>query len=153
MRGRVAPRRARPGANAGAAGGTDLERQLAIGIARQQNLADIGTRQWLAHARECGLEPDRTLEIVRHTVRDAPEAIAAARETVRGRDENREQHAVDRRAEELVGYARTRRRVFEEEESRRFTKTVTRRCADTARAEANTHREALTVDEIKAAEE
>ena len=133
--------------------GTDLDRRLAIGIARQHNLADIGTRQWLAHARECGLEPDRTLEIVRHTMRDAPEAIAAARETVRGRDENREQHSVDRRAEELLGYARTRRRVFEEEESRRFTKTVTRRCADTARAEANTHGEALTVDEIKAAEE
>lgn len=103
--------------------GTYLDRRLAIGIARQQALAGIGVRQWLAHARQCDLDPDQTLEIVRETVRDAPEAIAAARETVRDRDENRYQHSVDRRAEELVDYARTRRRVFQEEEARRFEKT------------------------------
>ena len=102
--------------------GTYLDRRLAIGIARPQNLAHIGTRQWLAHARQCDLDPDRTLEIVREAVRDAPEAIAAARETVRGRDENRYQDSVDRRAEELIHYACTRRGVFQEEEARRFTK-------------------------------
>lgn len=106
--------------------GTYLDQRLAIGIARQQNLAGIGTRQWFAHAGQCDLDPDHTLEIVRETVRDAPDAIAAARGTVRDRDENRYQHSVNRRAEELIDYARTRRRVFQEEETREPTGGIQR---------------------------
>ena len=102
--------------------GTYLSGELAIGVVREKNLTGIGPRQWLAHARLCGLDPDHTLEIVRETVRNAPEAVAAARETVRGHDENRYQGSVDRRAEELVHYARKRRRVFEEQEARRLTR-------------------------------
>ena len=106
--------------------GIRLDRRLAIGIARQHALAGIGRRQWLAHAEQCGLDPEHTLALVRETVRDAPEAIAAARDTVRARDENGNQHAVDRRAEALIGYARTRRRVFGEEDSRRSRRAETK---------------------------
>ena len=99
--------------------GTALDQTLAIGIARQQRLSGIGIRQWLAHARECGLDPDRTLAIVRDTAERAPDAIATARATVRERDENRYQHSVDRRAEALLQYARKRQRVLAEEHAQR----------------------------------
>ena len=138
--------------------GTNVSRRLAIGIARQRNLAGIGPRQWLAHARECGLDPTDTLEIVQKTVRDTPEAIAAARETVGKRDENRYQHVVDRRAEELIDYARTRARVFEENHTRRFTKrpvqgvvlSAEHRSAGTV--DADIDGESPTPDEIEVAE-
>ena len=97
--------------------GTHLERLLAIGIARQQALAGIGPRQWLTHARQCAIDPERAVRIVREVVNAAPDAIASARDTVRHRDENRRQDAVDRRAEAMIEYARTRRRIFEEHAS------------------------------------
>ena len=104
--------------------GTRMERRLAIGIARQQALAGIGPRQWLTHAQQCALDPERTARIVRDVVRAAPEAIATARDRVRHRDENRRQDAVDRRTEAMIEYARTRRRIFEEEDARRRARGV-----------------------------
>ena len=102
--------------------GTYLVQTLAIGIARQRRFSEIGVRQWLAHARECGLNPERTLLIVQNTVSHAPDAIATARATVRNRDENRHQDSVERRAEELIQYAERRKRVFTEEDSRRASR-------------------------------
>ncbi len=102
--------------------GTRLDQTLAIGIARQRRLSEIGIRQWLTHARECGLDPDRTLAIVRDTAQRTPDAITTARATVRERDENRYQGAVDRRAEALLQYARKRERGFTEEQAQRARK-------------------------------
>ena len=99
--------------------GTHLDQTLAIGIARQQQLSEIGVRQWLAHAEQCGLDPNRTLQIALRTASEAPDAVATARNTVRTRDENRHQSAVDRRAEKMIQYAERRRRVFTEEQTRR----------------------------------
>lgn len=63
------------------------------------------------------------------TATNAPEALAAARDTVRTRDENRFQGAVERRAEELIRYAERRRRVLRDELTLRQRKTgqITRR--------------------------
>ena len=102
--------------------GTRFDQTLAIGIARQQRFSGIGVRQWVAHAKECGLDPDRTLHIVRKIATHAPDAIAAARTTVRARDENRHQSSVDRRAEEMIRYAERRRRVFIDEMTQRRRK-------------------------------
>ncbi len=99
---------------------TRLDQRLAIGIARQQALAKIGIRQWLAHARECEIDPGATLDTVREVARGAAPAIAAAREAVRERDENRYQGAVDRRAEAMIRYAQTRSRLIEEESEYRL---------------------------------
>ena len=115
--------------------GTALDQTLALGIARQQRLSGIGIRQWLAHALECGLDPDRTLAIVRDTARRAPDAIATARATVRERDENRHQQSVDRRAEAMLQYARKRQRVLADEHAQRARKgTATRVLAPSKRA-------------------
>ena len=90
--------------------GTALDQTLAIGIARQQRPSEIGIEQWLAHAHECGLDPDRTLAIVRDVARRTPDAIATARTTVRERDENRHQQSVDRRIEAILRHAHERQR-------------------------------------------
>ena len=97
---------------------TYLDQRLAIGIARQEALSKIGPRQWLEHAHDCHLDPEATLQIVREVARDTAPAIAAARETVRGRDENRYQAAVDRRADAMIRYAHTRARIFNEQTAR-----------------------------------
>ena len=47
----------------------NIDQTLAIGIARQQRLTRIRPRVWIAHANECGLDPEETIEIVRATAR------------------------------------------------------------------------------------
>ena len=118
--------------------GTYLEQTLAIGIARQQRFSGIGVRQWLAHARECGIDVERTLQIVNSTAAHAPDAIATARTTVRTRDENRHQESVDRRAEALIEYARRRHRVLTEEQAQRRRKASAAQ-QPTARASEDPH--------------
>ena len=103
--------------------GTYLDQTLAIGIARQNQFSGIGFRQWRTHAEQCGLPADRTIQIAARIARNAPDAIATARDTVRTRDENRHQASVDRRAEELLQYAERRRRVFINEIEQRERKT------------------------------
>lgn len=95
-----------------------LDQKLAIGIARQQRYSGIGPRQWRRHAVECGLDPEETLAIVRNVAGEMPEAIAAAGERAKTRDENRWQGAVGRRLERMIRYAETRRRVLEEDLAR-----------------------------------
>ena len=108
---------------------TIYDKTLAIGIAKARILQRIGPRQWITHAQQCGLDPDYTLEIVRETVRDAPEAIAAAREAARTEDENRLQATVDHRMEKLVEYTRSRQREFASQETRRAKKNAATRTA------------------------
>ena len=107
--------------------GTALDQTLAIGIARQQRLSGIGIRQWIVHAHECGLDPDRTVAIVRDIAQRTPDASATARTTVRERDENRHQQSVDRRAEVTLQYAHERQRVLANEHAQRARRGVATR--------------------------
>ena len=92
----------------------NIDQTLAIGIARQQGLTRIRPRVWIAHAGECGLDPEETIEIVRATARRMPEAMAQARDEARSSDENKAQASVDRRVMEILRYAGTRQRTFEQ---------------------------------------
>ena len=95
-----------------------LDRKLAIGVARQQRCSGIGPRQWLRQAVECGLDPEETLALARNVAGEMPEAVAAAGERAKTRDENRRQGAAGRRFERMIRYAETRRRVLEEDLAR-----------------------------------
>ena len=92
----------------------NIDQTLAIGIARQQGLTRIRPRVWMAHATECGLDPEETIEIVRATARRMPDAVAQARDEARSRDENKAQATVDRRVTEILRYAGARHRAFEQ---------------------------------------
>ena len=92
----------------------NIDQTLAIGISRQLGLARIRPRVWIAHASECGLDPDETIGIVRATARRMPDAVAQARDEARSRDENKAQASVDRRVTEILRYAGARHRVFEQ---------------------------------------
>ena len=92
----------------------NIDRTLAIGIARQLVLTRIRPRGWIAHARECGLDPDETIEIMRATARRMPDAVAQARDEPRSRDENKAQASVDRRVTEILRYAGARHRALEQ---------------------------------------
>ena len=91
-----------------------IDQTLAIGIARQLGLTRIRPRVWMAHADECGLDPEETIEIVRATARRMPDAVAQARDEARTRDENKPQASVDRRVTEILRYADARHRTFEQ---------------------------------------
>ena len=91
-----------------------IDQTLAIGIARQQGLTRIRPRVWIAHASECGLDPDETIEIVRATARRMPDAVAQAGDEARSSDENKAQASVDRRVMEILRYTEARQRVFEQ---------------------------------------
>ena len=71
-------------------------------------------RVWIAHASECGLDPEETIKIVRATARGMPDAVAQARDEARSGDENKAQASVDRRVTEILRYADARHRVFEQ---------------------------------------
>ena len=92
----------------------NIDQTLAIGIARQQGLTRIRPRVWIAHAGECGLDPEETIEIVRGTARRMPEAVAQARDEALAGDENKTQASVDRRVMEILRYAVARQRIFEQ---------------------------------------
>ena len=68
----------------------------------------------MAHATECGLDPEETIEIVRATARRMPDAVAQARDEARTSDENKAQASVDRRVAEILRYAGARHRTFEQ---------------------------------------
>ena len=91
-----------------------IDQTLAIGIARQLGLTRIRPRVWIAHADECSLDPEETIEIVRATARRMPDAVAQARDEARSRDENKAQASVDRRVTEILRYAGARHRTFEQ---------------------------------------
>ena len=95
-----------------------LDRKLAIGVARRQRRSGVGPRQWLRQAVECGLDPEETLALARNAAGEMPEAVAAAGERAKTRDENRWQGAAGRRLERMIRYAKTRRRVLEEDLAR-----------------------------------
>ena len=86
--------------------------RMAIGIARQAAFHGIGPTQWLEHARTTGQDPAAVLAIVSHTLEDLPDALADARRIARQEDENRNQPAVDSRAERLLAYVEKRRREW-----------------------------------------
>ena len=92
----------------------NIDQTLAIGIARQFGLTRIRPRVWIAHASECGLDPDETIEIVRATARRMPDAVIQARDEARSRDENKAQASVDRRVTEILRYVGARHRAFEQ---------------------------------------
>ena len=92
----------------------NIDPTLAIGLARQLGLTRIRPRVWIAHASECGLDPEETIEIVRATARGMPDAVAQARDEARSSDENKAQASVDRRVTEILRYAEARHRVFEQ---------------------------------------
>ena len=92
----------------------NIDQTLAIGIARQLALTRIRPRVWMAHASECDLDPDETIEIVRATARRMPDAVAQARDEARWRDENKAHASVDRRVTEIVRYAGAGHRAFEQ---------------------------------------
>ena len=92
----------------------NIDQTLAIGIARQLGLTRIRPRVWIAHAGECGLDPEETIEIVRATARRMPDAVAQARDEARSSDENKAQASVDRRVTEILRYADARHRAFEQ---------------------------------------
>ena len=79
-----------------------IDQTLAIGIARQQGLTQVRPRVWMAHASECGLDPEETIEIVRATARRMPDAVAQARDVASSGDENKAQASVDRRVVEIL---------------------------------------------------
>ena len=86
--------------------------RMAIGIARQAAFDGIGPVQWLEHARTAEQDPAAVLAIVGHTLEDLPDALADARRLARQEDENRNQGAVDSRAERLLAYVEKRRRAW-----------------------------------------
>ena len=86
--------------------------RMAIGIARQAAFDGIGPVQWLEHARTTRQDPAAVLAIVSHTLEDLPDALADARRIARHEDENRDQRAVDSRAERLLTYIEKRRRAW-----------------------------------------
>ena len=86
--------------------------RLAIGIARQRTPSDVGPVQWLEHARRCALDPIATIAIVSDCLERLPDAFASARRQARDEDENIEQAAVDRRADELNVYTAKRAREW-----------------------------------------
>ena len=86
--------------------------RMAIGIARQAAFHGIGPTQWLEHAKAAGQDPATVLAIVSHTLEDLPGALADARTIARQEDENRNQAAVDSRAEQLLAYVEKRRREW-----------------------------------------
>ena len=86
--------------------------RMAIGIARQAAFDGIGPVQWLEHARTAEQDPAAVLAIVSHTLQDLPDALADARRLARQEDENRNQGAVDSRAERLLAYIEKRRRTW-----------------------------------------
>ena len=92
--------------------GTRYTRHLAIRIGGETAIEHIGAHTWTEHARECGIDPAQTLSIVREVARDAPEALATAREAARGEDESDEQVDVDRRAEAIIRHAEKRMRAL-----------------------------------------
>ena len=92
----------------------NIDQTLAIGIALQLGLTRNRPRAWIAHASECDLDPDETIEIVPATARRMPDAAAQARDKARSRDENKAQASVDRRVTEILRYAGARHRTFEQ---------------------------------------
>ena len=68
----------------------------------------------MAHASECDLDPDETIEIVRATARRMPDAVTQARDEARSRDENKAQATVDWRVTEILRYVGARHRAFEQ---------------------------------------
>ena len=92
----------------------NIDQTLAIGIARQRGLTQVRPRVWIAHARECALDPDETIEIVRATARRMPDAVTQATDEARSSDENKAQASVDRRVMEILQYAGARYRAFEQ---------------------------------------
>ncbi len=89
-----------------------LRAELAIGIAKQKRLSGIGQRQWEAHARECGERREGVLTLVEEVMRNAPLALAQAREDARTEDENRVQTEVDRRVDGMLRYGQRRWREW-----------------------------------------
>ena len=85
-----------------------IDQTLTIGIARQLGLTRIRPRVWMAHADECSLDREETVEIVRATGRRMPDAVAQARDEARSSDENKAQASVDRRVAEILRYAGAR---------------------------------------------
>lgn len=98
--------------------GIGVERQvqfrMAIGIARQAAFPGIGSAQWLEHAKGAGQDPATVFAIVSHTLEDLPDALADARRIARQEDENRNQPAVESRAEQLLACVEKRRRGWNE---------------------------------------
>ena len=86
--------------------------RMAIEIARQAAFDGVGPVQWLEHARTAEQDPAAVLAIVGHTLEDLPDALADARRSARHEDENRNQRAVDSRAERLLAYVEKRRRAW-----------------------------------------
>ena len=97
-----------------ARGLNNIDQTLAIGVARQRVLTQVRPRVWIAHARECGLDPGETIEVVRATARRMPDAVAQAADEARSRDENKAQAAVERRVAAILRYAAARHRAFEQ---------------------------------------
>ena len=68
----------------------------------------------MAHADECNLDPEETIETVRATARATPDAVLKARHEARSGDENKAQASVDRRVTEILRYAGARHGAFEQ---------------------------------------
>ena len=96
--------------------GAGIKRQtnfrLALPIAGQRQVHMVGPRQWIEHAQRCNLDLETTMGIVTNTMRDAPGAIAQARDKARTEDENVLQDAVNRRCEDLLAHANARAREW-----------------------------------------
>ncbi len=109
-----------PAYDVSSAVGTKLSARLEFPIAAQGDPAKISVRQWAAHARECGIEEDATLEAVSSVARAMPGALAQAMADARAGHENIRQDAVDARCAAVMGHVVARADRFEQDLARRM---------------------------------
>ena len=88
--------------------GTEYVKFLAFGLAGQARVSSIGPRNWLAHARECGVDGQRTLDVVRGVVERMPDAVSQSIRQCADSDENRHQKEVDARAQAVQEHVAAR---------------------------------------------
>ena len=101
-----------PAYDASSSCGTSYVNHLAFGVAGQSRVSQIGPRNWLAHARECGVDGQRTLDVVAAVVDRMPDALSQAISACAQQDENKEGAEVARRAREVERHVAARCKEF-----------------------------------------
>ena len=100
--------------------------ELKIDIVGMRRAWDVDEARWRALADRCRLNPEHVLDTVRETARDAPVALAAARDECRERDEYRDPDIVDKRIEATIAAARRYARTMGGRRTKKTTKPVQR---------------------------
>ena len=83
-----------------------------LGIGGQQRPAKVRPRSWREHARSCGLNAARTLDVVADVAARLPDAFADARRICAAQDQNREQGSVATRTEKTAKHVQECAREF-----------------------------------------